>query len=71
MQVLRALITATALASALAGCSMQQLYGTGQAWQRSECNKIIDTQERNRCAASTQTSYEDYRRQSDAAKTAK
>lgn len=71
MKILPILITTAALASGLAGCSMQQLYGTGQAWQRSECNKIVDTQERNRCAASTQTSYEDYKRQSDGVKAAK
>jgi hypothetical protein len=55
----------------LSSCSSQQLYGAGQEWQKNECNKIIDTQERNRCMSSTRTSYDDYKRQSDAAKGAK
>jgi hypothetical protein len=52
----------------LSGCSSQQLYGVGQDWQKNECNKIIDMQERNRCMSSTKTSYDDYKRQSEAAK---
>ena len=52
----------------LPACSSQQLYGTGQAWQRQECNKIADAQERGRCNASAGTSYDEYKRQSDAAK---
>ena len=52
----------------LAACTTQQLYGTGQAWQKQECNRIVDAQERGRCLASTNTSYEEYRRQSEAVK---
>ena len=55
----------------LSSCSSQQLYGVGQEWKKNECNKIIDMQERNRCMSSTKTSYEDYKRQSEAAKGAK
>lgn len=54
-----ALITGTA-------CTTQQLYNTGQAWQRNECNRIMDQQERSRCLSSTSTSYEAYKRQSGA-----
>ena len=57
--------------SYLSGCSSQQFYNTGQAWQRNECNKIIDTQELNRCMAGSNTSYEDYKRQTQEAKDAK
>jgi hypothetical protein len=49
-------------------CSSQQFYGVGQTWQRNECYKINDAQERSRCMSSASTSYEDYKRQSDAAK---
>jgi hypothetical protein len=49
----------------LSGCSSQQLYATGQEWKKNQCNKIIDMQERNRCMSSTDTSYEDYKRQSE------
>ena len=55
----------------LSGCSSQQIYNTGQAWQRNECSKIADAQERNRCMASTNTSYEDYKRQTEEVKGAK
>jgi hypothetical protein len=55
----------------LSGCSSQQLYGVGQGWQRNECNRIIDLQERNRCMASADTSYGEYKRQSEAAGAAK
>jgi len=50
----------------LMACSTQQAYGAAQAWQRNECFKINDAQERSRCLASTSTTYEDYKRQSDA-----
>ena len=59
------------MACVLQACSSQQLYGTGQAWQRQECNKMNDTQERGRCMASASTSYEEYKRQAEAAKATK
>lgn len=46
------------------GCTTQQLYNTGQAWQRNECNRLMDQQERSRCLSSTSTSYEAYKQQS-------
>jgi hypothetical protein len=49
------------------GCSAQQLYGAGQAWQKNECLKIIDAQDRSRCLSSTATSYEQYQRERGAA----
>lgn len=49
-------------------CSSRQAYATGQSWQRSECNKIVDFQERRRCMASASTSFEDYQREAEAAK---
>jgi|EndMetStandDraft_7_1072992.scaffolds.fasta_scaffold89589_2 hypothetical protein len=54
-----------------AACSSQQFYGSGQEWQRTECYKINDLQERNRCLKSANTSYEEYQRQADAAKNPK
>ncbi|MFM9916645.1 MAG: hypothetical protein ACKVOX_12610 [Rhizobacter sp.] len=56
------------ISSAIQGCSSQQLYGVGQGWQRQECNKINDTQQRDRCMAGANTSYDDYARQADDAK---
>jgi hypothetical protein len=55
----------------LSGCSSQQVYGMGQAWQRNECYKIVDAQEHNRCLASTSMSYDEYRRRIEATKDAK
>ncbi len=52
-------------------CSSHQMYGAGQEWQKTECNKIVDIQERNRCMSSARTSYDEYRRQSEAAKGSK
>jgi hypothetical protein len=67
-----ATVAVTVLATAwLHGCSSQQVYGAGQAWQRLECNKIIDTQERDRCMKSASTSYDEYKRQAEAAKAAR
>jgi predicted small secreted protein len=57
-----------ALATLLTGCSEPQFYGAGQAWQKTECQKLQDAAERSRCMASTNTSYEDYRRERDAAR---
>jgi hypothetical protein len=66
-----ALLGIVLLVAAVQGCSSQQAYGAGQAWQRQECNKINDTQERSRCMASASTSYQDYKRQAEAAKSGK
>jgi len=48
-----------------AACSSQQGYATGQAWQQNECNKIIDTPDRERCLARARQSYDTYQRQVD------
>ncbi len=67
-----ALLAATMIvATAIPGCSSQQLYGVGQSWQRQECNRINDTQDRNRCMASANTSHDDYTRQAESAKSGK
>jgi hypothetical protein len=67
-QALRMILLYLALLapSLFAGCSMQQVYNTGQAWQQNQCLKIIDAQERSRCMASTGTSYDEYKRESSA-----
>ena len=54
----------------LSGCSSQQLYGAGQAWQRNECHKVIDAQEHRRCLANTSMSYDEYKRRIEADKAA-
>jgi hypothetical protein len=70
----RRILVSTGILLSLAGisaCSSQQAYGTGQAWQRNECNKINDAPERSRCLAGTNTSYEDYKRQQEALRESK
>lgn len=42
-------------------CTSHRVYDTGQAWQRKECNKIIDQSERERCMSEANTPYEDYK----------
>jgi len=44
------------------GCTSEQVYYTGQAWQRNECVKNVDRNEYDRCMNATNTTYEDYRR---------
>lgn len=52
----------------LPACSSEQVYATGQNWQRQECAKLPDPQERERCYADADRSYESYKRESDALK---
>lgn len=57
-----------ALLLSLAACSNQQVYGVGQAWQRNECFKIDDAQERSRCLGTAATPYPEYEHQKEIAK---
>jgi hypothetical protein len=43
-------LTLTCIASALlaAACASQQ-YDSAREWQRAECNKVIDKEDRDRC----------------------
>lgn len=50
----------------LSACSAQQLYHSGQDWQRNECRKISDASERSRCLQNAATSYDQYQRESQA-----
>ena len=51
------------LVSTVAGCSLRQAYDSMQGWQRNACSRVVDSIERERCVASTTTTYDDYRRQ--------
>jgi hypothetical protein len=55
----------------LGACSSQELYLSGQQWQRQECHKLQDADQRSRCLASTARSYDDYQRESAAARAAR
>lgn len=56
------------LAALLAGCSAADFYASGQDWQRNECNKLLDSQERGRCLKNAGTSYDSYKRQAEGLK---
>jgi hypothetical protein len=51
------------IAAVVAGCSLRQAYDSAQGWQRNACSRVVDAIERERCVASTTTSYDDYLRQ--------
>jgi hypothetical protein len=53
------------LAQLLASCTNEQVYGVGQAWQRNECFKINDSQERSRCLETANTPYSQYKAKSE------
>lgn len=65
----RALLGALA-AAALAGCSPQQWYVSGQTWQRQACDRMVEGRERERCLERAGQPYDAYRRSVEAAKTA-
>jgi hypothetical protein len=54
---------------AAGGCSSQQLYGAGQAWQKTECQRLPDADQRARCLKSSATSFDEYQRQAGALRT--
>jgi hypothetical protein len=62
--VKRALVTVVVLLVA-SGCTTQQAYYSTQTWQRNECNKLIDQNERDRCIGRTSLTFEDYKRQTE------
>ena len=47
----------------LGGCSAEQVYGSGQAWQRHQCERLADTEQRDRCIAGTDLTYPQYQTQ--------
>jgi len=64
---LTCLMVLSSFVSTLAGCSAEQAYSGGQAWQRTECNRLPDGLERTRCLERADTSYETYRKEKAAA----
>lgn len=65
---LAAALLGAAVATLAGGCSSNQIYQSGQNWQRLECQKIQDLSDRNKCLSDASTSYEDYKRKSEAAR---
>jgi hypothetical protein len=47
----------------VSGCTAERVYGSAQAWQQNQCNKIPDKVEFDRCMSKANTPYESYKRQ--------
>ncbi len=60
------MVIALAWLSGMTACSARQGYASAQNWQRQQCSKIIDAQERLRCMRDTDTSYDQYKKDTDA-----
>jgi hypothetical protein len=45
------------------GCTSQQLYATGQAYQRNQCLQLPDPADRDRCLDKAGTTYDEYKRE--------
>lgn len=46
-------------------CTAEQVYGTGQAWQRNQCNKLPGRAEFDHCMSKAATTYESYKQQTE------
>lgn len=55
-----------AISLLLGGCSTQQWYGAGQAWQHGECQREVNEADYRRCVDSANTHYSEYVRQREA-----
>lgn len=71
MREARRVFVVGVVVAAAAGCSTRVAYDSVQNRQRLECQKIQDLSARSKCLADASTPYEDYKRQSESAKTAK
>ncbi len=58
-------LAAALLALIAAGCSTEQLYGTGRLFQRNQCLHMPGEDERERCMANADKSYDQYRKERD------
>ena len=52
----------------LTACTSQEMWRAGQQWQKQECARLKDLDERKRCERSAAISYEQYRAETEAAK---
>jgi hypothetical protein len=67
MRTLHNLVLALAATALLGACSSRQLYSAGQQWQAHECRRL-PAPEQPRCLQSNALSFDEYQRQSDAAR---
>jgi len=64
--MLKNLFILGALLSA-AGCTAEQAYNTGQAYQRNQCAQMPDKTDYERCVRNADGSYDSYKRQTEPA----
>ena len=50
---------------ALAGCTSDQMYATGQSWQRNQCMKLPDRADQERCLQRAEVPQDTYRPSAD------
>ena len=65
-QCSKSMVLAVAIVVLATGCSTETMYRSTQAWQRNECQKLQDKAERDRCLANSNSSYDQYRKQTEA-----
>src|SRR6185295_14549592 len=53
------------VALSLSGCTAEQVYGSGQAWQQNQCGQIPDKVEYDRCMSKASATYDSYKRQTE------
>jgi len=56
-------ISPALVALLLTACSSQQLYTTGQQYQRNQCQQLPNQADRERCLDKAGSTYDDYRRE--------
>lgn len=59
------ILTVPPLAFSLAACTTEQLYSAAQGWQQTQCIRIPDKTDFDRCMAKTYVSYDSYKRRID------
>lgn len=57
-----ALLAAGIAALSLPACTTEQVYASGQAWQRSQCAKLLERWEYERCMRDADLAYDEYKR---------
>lgn len=58
---------AIALLALCSACTPEQLYGSGQAYQRNRCLNMPTQEQQAQCMQAADKPYGDYRRETDAA----
>ena len=49
----------------LTACSTEMAYNTGQAWQRNQCEQMVDQTMRQQCLDKLNMSYDTYKQQTE------